>query len=163
MTFILGQCVVFVMCCCCSSQRGKPVGLENISAPVLFVPRCPGEPFSGVLVWSSYSDSLSCERLLAPKLSSGWETRSRYCTSSSHPVLYPEINRKSRVWHGEGTRQGLHAQDWRAPNSSLVFCSSPEPSLCSPSQAVAGPCGFGTAHQDPHLRSQKGILWCAVK
>lgn len=53
--------------------------------------------------------------------------------------------------------------DWKEANSSLVFYSSPEPSVCSHLHAIAEPCGFGKAHQYPHLRSQRVILRCAVK
>lgn len=46
--------------------------------------------------------------------------------------------------------------DWREASSSLVFCSSPEPSVCSSFQAGVEPRGFGTAHH--YLKSQRMIL-----
>ena len=49
--------------------------------------------------------------------------------------------------------------DWRKASSFLVFCSSPDPSVQSPLQAGAVPCGLETAHQCPQLRFQRVILW----
>lgn len=146
------------------NQRRKPVGLENISAAVLLL--SPGVLESRFL--GSWFGVLT--RTLCPPNDSRQPNfpvagRPGPGTASTHLILclHLEIYRKSRVWHGEGTRQGLHVWDWREANSSLVFFSSSEPSVCSPFQAVAEPCGFGTAHQYPHLRSQRVILWCAVK
>lgn len=150
------------------NQRGKPIGLENISASVLlFVPRCPGELFSGVLVWSSYLDSLSSEQLLAPKLSSGWETRSRYCMYNPSCVCTLRLTGKAECGMGRGHGRDcmLTVQDFCSglEGSQLFPGFLQQPKALGVLSLPGCSCGFGTAHQYPCLRSQRVILWCAVK
>jgi len=143
----------------------------NVLVPVLLlVPRCPGEPFSGVLAWSSCLDSSSSEQPLASKLSSGWVTRSRYCICSLHPVLVPSVQpHPGSARRADGGTEWRSGRDctltnffvwhWRKASSFLVFYSRPDPLVRSPLQAGAVPCGLETAHQCHQLRFQRVVLW----
>lgn len=158
MIFTLGQCVVFVMCCCCSSW--KPEG--EACRPGKHFSSCSA--FCPQVSWRAVFWGLGLEFLLGLfviRTTPGtqafqWLGDQVQVLHLLIPSCACTLRLPGKAECGMGREHGRDCmltnnfvQDWREASSFLVFCSSPDPSVWSPFQAVPELCGFGTPPVSP--------------